>query len=345
MEGHEKELIIAQISAGYIRCRLDETVVVKHPTADLEYEAQEIYQDTYTRAVNEGLLNDEDLLLFLIKHDLWDDKKTDNLENILPKHIEHWQIEIFKSAFKQVQREKNRQYLVIAREEYERLTNIRHSLDHYSAHGVAHLAKWTHIIENSTYYPNHTPYNWEKLSVSTVLNTFQSKMASDIQLREVAKTDPWQTTWLAQKKNGKIFPNDRLTLEQKRLIMWSNMYDSISESMDCPEKEVVDDDDALDGWLALQRKERESEHRKKSVEGKFAHNEKISNADEVFIVADSISDARKIDSANDPHSRAIKRQRFKQIEDHGNVHEHELADVKMNRQMNQNQAYINSRKS
>ena len=37
-----------------------------------------------------------------------------------------------------------------------------------------------------------------------------------------------------------------LTYNQKNLMIWSQMYDNIQETLDCPSKEVIEDDDILD---------------------------------------------------------------------------------------------------
>ena len=67
--------------------------------------------------------------------------------------------------------------------------------------------------------------------------------------------------------------------------MWSSLYDNIQESPDCPSNEVINDDDMLDGWMIIQKRNREQAKLQKDAENKFG-NKKISNADEVFIVKD-----------------------------------------------------------
>ena len=43
----------------------------------------------------------------------------------------------------------------------------------------------------------------------------------------------------------------------KNIVMWSQLYDNVQESMDAPTKDVIKDDDLLDGWLIVQGKKRE----------------------------------------------------------------------------------------
>lgn len=71
------------------------------------------------------------------------------------------------------------------------------------------------------------------------------------------------------------------------------MYDSIAESPESPSDEIILDDDMLDGWLIIQRRERELRTKQKAAEDVIS-NEKIANSDEVFIVAKSEEDIQKL---------------------------------------------------
>ena len=88
-------------------------------------------------------------------------------------------------------------------------------------------------------------------------------MLGESEIRELARSEPWKSIWSSSKNEGVLFGKRAIELseEQKHLIMWSTMYDSIGESPDSPSDKIIADDDMLDGWLILQRRERE--HNKK----------------------------------------------------------------------------------
>ena len=91
------------------------------------------------------------------------------------------------------------------------------------------------------------------------------------------------------------------------LIGWSKLYDSVNEAHESPRNEVIKDDDALDGWLAKQRKEREKQQGQQNL------GEKHSSADEVFVMARSKEEIEEISSLNDPHSKGVKRERMARL--------------------------------
>jgi len=117
-----------------------------------------------------------------------------------------------------------------------------------------------------------------------------------------------------------------MTDEQRNLVSWSGLYENIQQHPNCPSDEVLEDDDLLDGWMIEQRKERERSHNQKQADG--ITNEKIRNADEVFLMADTDDDARKIDELNDERAKHIKRQRFKVLKEKGTVNELDMPDTR-----------------
>ena len=89
------------------------------------------------------------------------------------------------------------------------------------------------------------------------------------------------------------------------------MYDNIFESPECPPDDVIQDDDALDGWLIVQRRKREEDQKRSAAEN-IIGNSKISNADEVFIMTDP-SSAKDVNQLNDPIARANQKSRLKEL--------------------------------
>ena len=84
----------------------------------------------------------------------------------------------------------------------------------------------------------------------------------------------------------------------------------------------------LDGWLLIQRREREKDKKEKSVESVIG-NQKISGADEVFVAAKSQEDIDRINQLNDMRASIIREQRLGQIKSSdGGIKHQDLDDVK-----------------
>ena len=215
-----------------------------------------------------------------------------------------------------------------------------------SCHGVANYSKSCWIIENCT-YKDGKKYDFSDMSVSAVLSTHQEYLLSDSEVRQIAKADPWRSIWASFKKaGGTLFETSATcyTTEQKNLILWSSMYDSIAESPESPSDEIILDDDMLDGWLIIQRRERELRTKQKAAED-IIGNEKIANSDEVYIVAKSEEDIQNIKELNDPQAKAIKQAREQALLSEERTKQENLPDVAMDLQMQRNRAAVEAAKT
>lgn len=81
----------------------------------------------------------------------------------------------------------------------------------------------------------------------------------------------------------------------------------------------------LDGWMIIQRRKREAMQAQKR--GSEISNEKIRNANEVYIMSDTVEDARQVDKLNDQVASHIKQQRMAHLKKHGTVSEMNMPDT------------------
>lgn len=333
MELYEREYFVYRIAAGYLRYSPEDTVLLIHtPNQDILYAAQEVYIDFYKKALETGIMQDEDVYSLLIENNLWSEKEEEYLKNTeigINHQIEEFKVRLYRAAFKSKDRQTLRKYLQVAKKEYHRLLTVRHSFDYATCEGVASFARLQYIIENSTTFEDKRKYDWSCTTPVDLMHHFQMNAISDDIMRELARTEPFSSIWQAGQNNGPIFspPASALSLEQKRIIAWARMYDNIRESPDCPHNSIIDDDDMLDGWLIIQRREREKEQTKKQGD-ELITNPKIKNAEEIFLPAQSAEDAKKIDNLNDVSGQMIKKTREHALKQAGSLKLHELPDMK-----------------
>ena len=339
MELYKREFLISRIIAGYVPITLDnKRFLVHHPNTDITLEANELYIKAYEQAIEEELLDDADILTLLIATGLWSDDKENELEKILPEHIEYWKVELYNSILKSNTRATVRKYLIVAKDEYAKAHQLRHSLDHLTCVGYASYIKNMFLISQTTRY-NKKPVNWQTIDLNQIMNLYHQSLVDSDTLRMLARSHPWSNIWQTSKVNQKIFDNTHLTSEQQSLISWSIMYDRIYESPECPPDEVIEDDDMLDGWILVQKRQREAQKKKYEVENSL--NAKMGNADDVFIMVETPQDAQKISLLNTDHANKVKGQRLKEAKAQGEIQEQQLSDVKMKRSMQLRQAYVN----
>ena len=204
--------------------------------------------------------------------------------------------------------------------------------------GYALSEKVSWIIKNTTYYKDKL-YDFKHVSLNYVIDEWQNSILSENIIRELAREEPWKSLWTTRENSrAKLFnisDNEELTSNQKHLLIWSQVYDNIQESMDCPTDDVIKDDDLLDGWFVIQAKKREKDRLEKEFEEKN-NNDKIKNASEVYIMANpnEKNSIEKINALNDPYSASIKKQRLEVIKQKGgHARQHDFLDEKQKMQM------------
>lgn len=339
MQPFERDYFISRICAGYLRYK---DLIIEHPDKHILYEANEIYVSTYVSARENGVMNDEEILSFLINNNLWIEQQSKELEDILPKHIEEFKVNLFEERLNTGKQNQVRRYLDKAKNEFNRLYSIRHSFDHLTCHGSALFARLQFIIDNCTKYKGEK-YDWTSISKTEILEALNAAQLNESQFRDLARNEPWRGIW-ATKKVVDIFdkPGIELTEDQKRLISFSCLYDNISEFPDCPPDEIINDDDCLDGWLILKRREQDKEKGKNEVLEKVGNN---INANEIFVITGPES-ADKVYKLNDAQGQMITKSRLEMVKNNQEVNFTEFGDVKqefMMQVVNAQRAKINGK--
>ncbi len=332
MEFYEREFLIARISAGYLLYKVNDNVTlhINPLTKDQNYLAQLAFKEAYEEALTEGVMCPIESKEMLEEQGIWNEEFEEELSAI-DKEIEKLKMDVYQSFFKAASREIARKLLRAKEAIRLELFGQKHSYDFTNAVGVATFARWNWIIEHTTTYENGSPYNWEDISVQDLLVWYKQNMLGEEKLRYLARTEPWRSIWSSGKKEGKIFDvcSTELTTEQKSLIGWSTMYDSISESPESPPDDIIEDNDALDGWLISQNQKRKRE-REKSVAEELTG--KHPNAKDIFIKPETEEDAQRIVELNDLESQRIRSRRTQKIKNQGSVQYHKFDDVQQDLQ-------------
>jgi len=125
-----------------------------------------------------------------------------------------------------------------------------------------------------------------KLVASLMRAYYNESITDESGIRRVARSGFWRCKWVGSKKNRGVktlFDREMydLTLDQFRLVYWSQVYDSAYESMDCPSDAVIDDDKLFDRWLEDQHSKREQERKKTAFDKKVSALNKQADANEV----------------------------------------------------------------
>ena len=334
------EKTLYRILRGRLRYKVGDLVLyIYEPDEELLEESFDVYEAAYKKAYFGDVYIKEELLELLMQHELWspfDDREADKID----KQIQELKVTAFRSFFKiKALRgiKANIRFLEKRMVEYR---TKKVCLDHISCEGVASFTRSMWIIYNTTKTLDGHIYKWENSNISTAMDYYNANQIKSNVFRYIARNEPWRSIWNTGKKQSNIFgrPTSECTRDQLSLCSYSSMYDNVYESPEAPHEKVIEDDDCLDGWFIVQRREYEKNKKQREIDDLIT-NPKISNADEIFVVTPDQESANKLYELNDPISRGTIKSRQQQIQDAGELKFTELADVKQDIAMQQHQAY------
>lgn len=326
MTPFEREYFISRLRCGFYLVNVGGLEVkIVTPRIEDDFFANKIFMKSYEEAVDDGIMTEEEMLAWMKDTGIWSDEKENKIKGI-NKDIEKLKVEIFQNRNKADVRNRIRKYLRAAEAALSKLQDEKNHYFSKTCEGLAFEDKTLATFSRCCYI-NGERVDFEFIDINTLFYEYSKQILKENQLRELARNDPWRLLW-RMKDETKLFANEvgrELSNDQKGIIIWSNMYDNIQESVDCPTEDVINDDDMLDGWFIIQRKKNESERAKSELEQK-TQNSKIANSDEILIMASSRDDAENIHSMNSVHGETIRKQRLNTVRKKGKAQDTDFQD-------------------
>lgn len=338
MEAWQREVYVNQIISGIEILTINgKEYTLREPTTEAKYRASLVYKEVYENCLEEKNFLSEEIISFMVDNGLWSSAEEKQLKK-LNEDVPEIKVKIYQASLKTDERVAQKAYLREVKKEIERLTYKRHSMDYLTCAGVATSARIKFTIGCSLYLPNGRPYwksykNWQSSDelIDSVITALNESRLDETVIRELVRNEPWRSIWSASKRAGLGVFNKAsidLTDYQKNLIQFSQMYDNIYEAGELSD-EVIEDDDMLDGWMILQRRERENELTKKSIEDKISDNPRIRNAEEIFIPVNNEEDAKKIYETMDIGGKMAFKSKMAQVKQEGVVKEQDMHHTRL----------------
>lgn len=348
MKPYEREFLIGRICNGYLiyKSVAGYDLNIHPPTSEQNYQSSQIYQEAYNRAIIDDILTEEDVTELLRKEGLWNHASEQRVKEIR-KDMDNLRVSIFRAAFKKDLQGRLRQNLRGAEKALTKLLYKKHGYTFATCEGYATAEQLKWIVEHTTKYTDGAPYDWKDDTVEQVVHFYHLNQIPDKDVRTIAKSSDWRSMWSCSKNEGRVFNKTgfEMTDDQKILMTYSMMYDSVHESMDCPSDDIIEDDDALDGWFIVQKRKRDQmakEAKADDISGKH------DGANEIFVMTtDNQQDVDSVYALNDPVSQGVVKGRFAQVEESkgkGGVKYQEFNDVKRDLQMEAAKQFSNTMK-
>ena len=335
MDQGRKNLIVAQLMSGIKFFDIDgQRYKVISPSSEIKLLGEYVYQETLQSVKYDDLITRDKAQMLLNTLDIWrpkDDKDFEDLE----KYQDDLKLQLYQSLYKSETQKDIRKRLKRTGRILEKAIIKKHSLEHATVEYHAFLTQRQFITALCILDENNQNIYKEKdfwLSDPYIFNNIINKMDQEsvpvVEMREIARTEPWRSSWSMGKEKVFGISVKDFNDDQKTIVSLSKMYDNAYESMECPPDDVFADDDMFDGWMIYQRRQREKERKQQDLDRVAGKN--AGNAGEVFIVAESEQDVDRIQSLNDAGTRRQLQQKFNYIKSQdGTVKEKDLPDVKM----------------
>ena len=342
MEYSNRELLVYRIRSGVLTLRVKgKTLRVKPTTIQGHLDACEEYWLVYDSCLAEGIKTQEEIVEWMISEDLWSYHEEKEILQIKDK-IEDLKVSCYENRRNQMASNACKNQLRAVERRFKQLTEMKHKFFASTCDGIAASAKNAFIIENNTFC-NGKKYDFSEVSVELVSSEYSAfHDIDDSLIRYIARSEPWRTIWATRSNTSSpLFLNEPeidLTINQKSLLAWSQMYDNVYESMDCPDKYVIEDDDMLDGWFIYTSRMREKDKAREDLDGSIK-NEKIKGSQEVYSVVRNVDEFKKVEMLNNTHGKIIKKQRENLIKKKGGVGQGAFEDEKLKYVAQQNRQF------
>lgn len=327
---NDLELLLYRILSGKtIFFYNNERYILQAPSLDIKYEASLIFDNIINEEKYHDWIREENAVNVMMSLGLWN-LHTDKALKDLNKKLDNLKVELFNNFIMPSKTKNIRKNIQNTKETISKITFTKQNFLSNTLEGYAAAIKNEYIICNTLYKDNELVFgynnNYKSYTLfNSIVQYIDSMVIGTDSFKKLARSDLWRSYWNSCKHSSVFNTSTGLTDEQRALINISRMYDNIYEHPECPEDDVIEDDDALDGWMILQK--RKNDKNKKQAQFDES-NPSLRNSGEVFLMASNEQDVESIIDMNTDESKAIFKEKMAVIEVRGSIDDGELPDVK-----------------
>jgi hypothetical protein len=329
---NDKEILLYRILSGKTFFYFDnEKYSLLSPSVDIRYEAALLYDNIINEEKYYDWIREENAENIMIGLGLWNFETNKNLKNLEQK-LDSLKVELFVNFMIPSKTKNIRSNIKNTKNSINKILVTKQNFLTNTLEGYANSIKHEYIICNTLYKNNKIVFdnkqNYRSFSLfNSLIQEIDKLMITTEQFKVLARDTYWRNYWNTSSK-ADLFsePSINLTDEQRALVNISKMYDNVYEHPECPSDPVIEDDDALEGWMILQKKKNEAA-KKQNAFNNSSTSENMKKAGEVFMIANSKEDAESILDMNTQESRSILQEKLSYIDKVGTINDGELPDV------------------
>lgn len=303
----------------------------KFPNSELRFKSSIIYEESYEQLKFDNIL-EEEIDYHLEEYDIADRSLKKFLEK-QNKKIEDLKVDLFKNFYQERLRKDIKKKISHGNSQILKTMEQLHYLDRLTIENICTNIQNEFLLANGIFNrDNQLVFNYEDIKsidqtlFSNMNSIIANKFLSTSEYKEVARSYAWRSMWNIKNHNVFDGPVCEWSEEQKTIANISQMYDNVYQHPDCPDDEIIEDDDALDGWSIYHNRKNKLERKQKGVNDLL--DSKHKDAREVFMVAETQQDLENIISLNDTNSLNRMRSKMDFVKGQkGPVQESQLPDV------------------
>lgn len=327
-----EQLIHRIISGKLIFIYEDVIYELRKPSLQLKLKADLIYKESYDSNMYGNFWLIEDIPNLAIDIGILDMSYKQELTS-LEKKLDSHKLNLYKEFFKNDRKKANKRKIDDTKRSINNLYNKIHYLDYLSLEHYCDKIKNEFLIVNTLHIfdTNKLVFDIKNIDYN-IFNTLMTKISDNIisidNYKQIARSDYWKNLWNNNKYNILSDSVSEWSDEQKTIFSISSMYDRVHEHPEAPEPDIIEDDDALDGWMIYQREQNNKQKHQKGVDTMLS--DKVRNSSEIFLMPSQREEIGKIQELNSPESRNNVQQKFDYILNNKDreIKEFELPDVK-----------------
>jgi len=332
-----RRIASCKISGSIEYCNFEHSITIEDPSIDLLLQADVLYFNRLSELnSSKAYLNNKDTDRLLISRGLWSKDKASELAR-LRKDLNNLNSRYPTLKFKKAEQTAILVAIDVVKKRISELESITDQLWSATSEGTADRIKKRFIVANITSFSEKTNSTKNLLSVPSFLDKlivsyYRDKGISQKDIRELARTDPWRTSWLLSKDTGTpLFSRitSDLTELQQQLVTWTRIYDFAYNSQSRPTEDIIDDDDKFDAWYKGECEKIDKENKNNYLSSGVNNG---NGGNETYVMADK-EGAKEVYDINSYESRRRIAMREKAIEKKGSINEEYLPDIQADLRM------------
>lgn len=301
------EGLLYRVISGFYLITINNTEYkITYPDLSIKQRAHSLYNDILknNRFDTNHWLRKSQAEKLLQKNGIWTSEQEEELK-ILKNRLEDIKIELYLKYADLPLKKKIKESIKTANKKINEMYSKKNSMENLTLEYYADTIKNEYILSQTIYIKDKLAFdfhNSNQYELHEVISELREHTVSITELKALARSELWKSYWTASSTDIFSPPSYNWSDDQRTLINLTKMYDNIYENPDRPENAVIEDDDALEGWMIFTHRKYEKERKKTklmdSIGGKYK------NANEIFIVTNSAEEAKEVYSLNDAEGMA-----------------------------------------